>query len=62
MAEQPIYYICGIFEMPGVIVLPMEALEKGLITRDRGAEIFGIRAEDIMDRIEDRKNDDQKRK
>jgi len=42
--------------------LVREALGKGLITRDRGAEILGISAEEMMDRIEDWKNDDQNRK
>lgn len=38
------------------------ALEKDLITRDRGAEILGISAEAMLDRIEEWKDDNQKRK
>jgi Zn-dependent peptidase ImmA (M78 family)/transcriptional regulator with XRE-family HTH domain len=37
--------------------LVREALEKSLISRDRGAEILGISPEEIMDRIEDWKNE-----
>lgn len=37
--------------------LVREALEKSLITRDRGAEILGISPEEMMDRIEDWKNE-----
>lgn len=37
--------------------LVREALERGLISRDRGAEILGISPEEMLDRIEDWKND-----
>lgn len=40
--------------------LTREALEKGFITRDRGTEILGITPEEMMDRIEDWKNDKPK--